>query len=159
MTPYINIRSDSGCWYFNSLIRSNPSNPLWRVYELYVQRCSLWRLNQYQCSTSVVVWQAISTSQNEFIPQNTSPPPRSTFIGARNCSEMSGFEIDRTWPRSMPNIIAVLPDWLSAYHRNSKFSNSNILQFRMILLFLIGLVSGFYLPGLAPVSYCPKGTW
>jgi transmembrane 9 superfamily protein 2/4 len=26
----------------------------------------------------------------------------------------------------------------------------------MILLFLIGLVSGFYLPGLAPVSYCPK---
>ena len=23
--------------------------------------------------------------------------------------------------------------------------------------YLIGLVSGFYLPGLAPVSYCPQG--
>ena len=31
------------------------------------------------------------------------------------------------------------------------------LFFRMRFQYLIGLVSGFYLPGLAPVSYCPQG--
>ena len=76
--PYTNIYLDSSCWYLNSVIRSNPSNPFWRIYELYVQRCSIWRLNQYQCSMSVVAWQAITTQLDEFIPQNTSPP-RSTF--------------------------------------------------------------------------------
>ena len=78
VTPYTNIYLDSSCWYLNSVIRSNPSNPFWRIYELYVQRCSIWRLNQYQCSMSVVAWQAITTQLDEFIPQNTSPP-RSIF--------------------------------------------------------------------------------
>ena len=78
VTSYTDIYLDSSCWYLNSVIRSNPSNPFWRIYELYVQRCSIWRLNQYQCSMSVVAWQAITTQLDEFIPQNTSPP-RSIF--------------------------------------------------------------------------------
>ena len=162
VTPYINVYLDSSCWYLNSLIRSNPSNPFWRIYELYVQRCSIWRLNQYQCSMSVVAWQAITT-------QLTSSSLKTLHLLAqllvlrRNCSELFGFEIDPEHDLAQCQIFAVLPDWLftliTGSHRNLKFTNSNILHFRMILLFLIGLVSGFYLPGLAPVSYCPKGTW